>query len=155
MYALILISLTVAFLWGVQPLIHKVIFQRGVSFRTIMAVGGVFYFACLSTFVLWNWPTLKVEVRRLDVSTTCLIGATTILTAFLANLLYLYVLKDNPSYVVSALICSSPAFTALLAYAVVRERVSPTGALGVAFVVVGTVLLGLSSKTTDEFVMKD
>ena len=43
-------------------------------------------------------------------------------TAFLANLLYLMVLKKNQSYIVSALIYSSPVFMFLIAWLFLKEK---------------------------------
>ena len=140
-------SLMVAFLWGVQPIVHKYVLKN-IDPKTIMIVGGAFYVACLLVFAIRYRGTLRKDWAKLDPVTVCLIGASAVLTGFVANLLYFFVLKKHDSYVVSALIYAAPAFTLLLAWLVLHEKVRKIGAIGVVLVVLGTLCIALNDNTT-------
>lgn len=92
--------------------------------------------------------TVRADSAKLTKTNVLLIGTASILTGLVANLLYFFILKKHESYVVSALIYAAPAFTLLLAYFILREKVTGIGCLGVAFVVVGTVCIALNDNKT-------
>lgn len=72
------------------------------------------------------------------------IGIAAILSGFVANLIYLFVLKKHQSYLVSALIYAAPAFTLLLAYFLLKEDISVIGFIGVIMVIIGTICIALN-----------
>ena len=139
-------ALFVALLWGVQPVIHKHLLAR-VDPRVVMAVGAAFYLACVAGFAAWNWGAVRAGAARLSGRDVAWIGAASVLTAFVANVVYLYVLRGHDSYVVSALIYASPVFTLALAALALRERVTPAGAAGVLLIVAGVLLLALNERS--------
>jgi drug/metabolite transporter (DMT)-like permease len=67
-----------------------------------------------------------------------------IIAGFLANYLYFHVVQKHASYVVSALIFSSPFFTFVISYLFLKEDMTWMSVLGVFFIIVGIVLLGVS-----------
>ena len=148
-------ALLVAFLWGVQPLIHKVVLKT-VGFKTVMFVGGLVYFVCLVVFAAFCWTDISSDLsNKLDAKSFALIALASFMSAFVANLLYLYVLKDHKSYVVSALIYVSPVFTLALAASVLREKVTAVGAVGVLLIVVGVILVSFKELGGDTFLLKE
>lgn len=146
------IALFVAFLWGIQPIIHKHVLKR-IDPRVVMAIGSVFYFACMLLFFLYNRAEIKQGAHSVTKADVAWIGLASILTAFVANLIYFYILRDHESYIISALIYASPVFTLAVAYFVLKERVSWIGGLGVAFVMLGIALLAFNEKNhhSEEF----
>ena len=72
------------------------------------------------------------------------IGALSIITVFVANLIYVYILKKHEGYVISALVYSSPAFSLLLTYLFLRQKITIYGMIGVLLVVLGVVFLALA-----------
>ena len=111
-----------------------------------MVIGGVFYMMCMLGFAASFWKTVKKDWAKLDAKTIMLIGAVSVLTGFVANMLYFFVLKKHDSHVVSALIYSSPVFTLLLAYFLLHEKVTPIGCIGVIMVVLGVVCIALNRR---------
>jgi drug/metabolite transporter (DMT)-like permease len=148
----ILIALFVAFLWAFQIIIHKTLLKN-INFKVIMIVGSIFYFLCMCIFTLYYWNIVKHTIYTLDVKSIILIGFASICTAFLANLLYLYILKDTKSYIVSALIYCSPIFTLLLAYFYLKEQITITGLIGVLFIIIGVIFISLNDKEPEEFIV--
>ena len=136
----VLIALFVAFLWGIQPLVQKNLLKN-INFKIIMIVGGMFYAGALLLFSVYNWKSVKKDMYALSTKSVAMIGITSIACAFIANLLYLYILKDHKSYVISALIYSSPLFTLLLAHAITGENINVTSICGVLLIVAGVFVL--------------
>ena len=143
------IALFVSFLWGIQIILHKYILKKTNPY-IIMIVGSIFYFVCMLIFTVYNWSHVEKDIYTLDIKTILLIGLASVMTAFLANLLYLFVLKDNDSYIVAALIYSSPVFTFLIAYLFLKEKVKFLGFVGFFLIVFGVICLALNERNTKE-----
>ena len=137
------IALFVSFLWGIQIILHKYILRKTNPY-VIMIVGSIFYFVCISVFTIYNWTNLKDDIYNLDMQTIVLIGIAMIFATLLANLLYLLVLKDNDSYIVAALVYSSPVFTFLIAYLFLKEKVTIYGFIGFALIIAGILFLAFN-----------
>jgi drug/metabolite transporter (DMT)-like permease len=60
---------------------------------------------------------------------------------FFANSLYYYVLKENSSSITSALIFSAPAFTLVLSYLLLKEKLNLNGLLGVISIIIGVIFI--------------
>lgn len=146
MISVVPVALFVAFLWGLSPIIHKHILIN-VDPKVIMVVSAIFYTASVAIFSAYYWKFLSKEAQKLDLKTIILIAFTSIITAFLANLIYFYILKEHDSYIVSALIYSSPIFTLVLAYYLLKEKITFYGCIGVLFIVVGVVLISMNEKS--------
>ena len=108
------------------------------------------YMICLVLFIIYNWPSIKDDLFSIDRTSFIIICAAGILTGFLANLLYMFVLKDNDSYIIAALIYSSPIFTFILAIYFLKERVTFMGIFGFFLIVFGVICLALNENNKPE-----
>lgn len=142
----IAISIFISFVWGLTPIVHKYIFStEKMSPHTLIVSGGIFYFicsmiyfACYKKEALAPLPTLRPTTYMLMIG-TAVIG-------FYANYLYFNVISKHASYLVSALIFSSPFFTLVFAYFILKEDVSLVSAFGVSLIVLGVIILAVSKK---------
>ena len=141
------IALFVSFLWGAQVIAHRYILnERKADPKVLMIISSLVYMCCIAFFALYNWQSVQKGIQTIDAISFSLIAATAILGGFLANLLYIYILKDNESYVVGALINSGPVFTLLIAILLLKERVTWIGLLGVSFIIFGVLCLSMNEK---------
>jgi drug/metabolite transporter (DMT)-like permease len=85
-----------------------------------------------------------MDVKKLPNSSLAIMACSAIFSGFLANYLYFKAIQHSSSYVVSALIFSSPMFTFVLAYLLLNESVTWRNGLGVAFIVIGVIILATS-----------
>jgi uncharacterized membrane protein len=93
-------------------------------------------------FVIVNWNTIRSNAETsLTWTTLGVLVISPVLSAFVANLLFLYVLTDHSSYMTTALVYSSPVFTVLFAWLVLKEDVTVKLCIGVLLVVMGILLL--------------
>lgn len=146
----LVMAIIVSFLWGVTPVIHKHVLID-LDPRTVMVLTSVFYFACLMVFWWWNHRAIARDSKNIRFHHLFWIAIASIFTAFIANIIYLYVLKKKDSYVVSALVYSCPLFTLILASLFLKEHITWMGCIGVFLITLGVVCIALSEKK-DEFV---
>ena len=138
----VLFALIVAFLWGAQTVVHKYLLKT-IDPKIVMIIGGLTTFVCLTCFALYHRKDIKRNAHALTPRILAYIIITSILTVFVANLIYFYILSKNDSYIVSALIYASPVFTFFLAICFLKEKITYTGALGVFFIVLGVICMVL------------
>lgn len=132
------IALGISVMWGLQPVVHKYVLSvKKIDPKAILFVGGVGYTTALALFSTYYFEDVRHEVTRMDWTTIVIIAALSVITAFVANLLYLNVLKDHATFVVTALMYSAPVFTLILAVLLLREKVTPLSGLGGVLMLLG------------------
>lgn len=137
------LALFVGFLWGLSPIMHKY-FLNHVSYKLILTLGSLTYFMCTILFAIYYWKDLIKESAKLTITSTSMIVLVSVVTAFMANIIYFYVLKSTKSYIVSALVYSSPLFTLLLSYMFMNERITLLSGMGCVVVFVGVLMISMA-----------
>ena len=137
-------ALLISLLWGLSPICFKYALSKGLDPPLVLCVSSAVYFSCMLAFAFANWPAIRANAAAsLTWETFAVLGIASVLTAFVANLLFLHVLANHSSYITTALVYSSPIFTVLVAWLVLREEVTVYGCLGVFFVVLGVLFVAL------------
>lgn len=146
--AVVPIALFISFIWGATPIVHKYIFNSFTFMtpETMIVVGGVLYFIFTMCYFGCNKAKVIEPLKKLPFSIFVLMGATA-LVGFLANYLYFNVIGKHASYLVSALIFSSPFFTLILSYMLLKEEITLTSFIAVVLIVVGIMMLATSKKS--------
>ena len=137
------LALLVSFFWGLHPLVQRSL-VLSLDSEVVIVLGGLFYFAAVLVFAGINWKKLMHNSKKITPTQLSTIGALSIITVFVANLIYVYILKKHEGYVISALVYSSPAFSLLLTYLFLRQKITIYGVIGVLLVVLGVVFLALA-----------
>ena len=137
----IAVALFIALLWAVGPVLQKYAMDRGVHQYAVLVLGSVAYFVCMIPFACYHWHDVSAGLRALDTHSATAIVLASVLAAFLANLLFLAVLKGHDTSVVTALTYSSPLFTCIIAWVFLRESMTVMRLAGIAAIVVGMVML--------------
>lgn len=141
------IALLIALIWGLQPIVHKLLLTHHIKDpKVIFVLSGLFYMSALIVFVLINWKAVNKGVKTIPANILLVIAFTAIVTGFLPNLLYYFILKKSTSYLVATLIYSSPVFTLIASYLLLKEKISIYGFLGIIAIVCGILLLALNDK---------
>jgi transporter family protein len=138
---IVTMSLMVALLWGLAPVIHKYLLSSQVTAKTIMVVGGVAYFIVLLVYWLMYAQEVHSGIAKISWMDILLISIASVIMNFAAKLLYLYALKKQDSYIVSALVYSAPLFTLICAWLLLKERVTFWKMCGVMMIVGGIFLV--------------
>lgn len=136
----ITMSVVVAFLWGLSVVIHKHAIQR-VGPHMVLVLTAALFAPCILAYAVAHRAELRRQADRLTAETLAWIAFSAVVTSFLSRVLYMHALQQHHSHVVAAISFSAPLFTTLLAYAFLREPVTPLAVAGVALVVAGTACL--------------
>jgi uncharacterized membrane protein len=146
----LIIALIVAFLWGIEPIIHKHLLKRNHAI-TIMFVSSITYIILLTCYAYTHRHHIYSDLNSITALDLVLLGATASIISLIAHLLYYHVLQKHDSSIVSALVCSSPIFTLLIAYLLLEERINLTGILGIFSITFGVILISFNSASINIF----
>jgi len=134
------LAVVVAALWGVAPALYKRVLAR-ISPKSLV----VFYSLIVAVFCgAWAWTfrsDVAADFRRMRASDWALVAVSAGAAGFLANVLYIYLIKAYDTHWVVGLAYTAPLFAAALAWFWIGERVTPLAGLGLALIAVGALLL--------------
>jgi len=141
----VVFALFVSLLWGFSPIIHKIMINK-YSPASIMLLTATVNFICVLFYFFIHYKKVNSDYASSTNHDILLLGFTTCFTIFLANIIYYTILKNHESYIVSALVYSSPMFTLLLAYFLLKENVNYYGFFGVCSIVFGVMLIAMNEE---------
>lgn len=143
----VLLSLVIAILWGTTPVVIRAM-TKTISQNTVMFISAIVYFVATMIFVY----TYECNVVSIDISKHMDILFILVITSFvgffLTNYMYLYAVKhtDNVNYVI-IITSLYPVITLLLSYYFLDEKLTWQGLLGLAFIIIGILLLFAQKST--------
>jgi drug/metabolite transporter (DMT)-like permease len=141
----ILVAIFISFLWGVSPLILKQLVTK-FDKMTILAIDGILYFIFTLLLGFYYYDTIMKDIPKITLYDAILLALIAILPGVVANVLYMTVIENHDSYIITALVCISPFFTLALAYLFTKENVTVWGALGTALIVSGILMISYNDK---------
>lgn len=133
----IIISLFIAILWGVVPVIHRYVLPN-VSSAFVMMISAAVYAVSVGIYIsIFHWKNVKEDMIK-NAGLIPILAATTFFGLFIANILYLHVLRHaNNVNIVTVLSSLYPVITVLLAAVVLEEHLTMWGLIGFFIVVLG------------------
>jgi drug/metabolite transporter (DMT)-like permease len=143
----VLLSLVITILWGITPVVIRSM-TKTISQHTVMFISAIVYFVATMIFVYtYEYNVVSIDIsKHMDILFILVI--TSFVGFFLTNYMYLYAVKhtDNVNYVV---ITTSlyPVITLLLSYYFLDEKLTWQGLLGLAFIIIGILLLFAQKST--------
>ena len=143
----VIMSVGIAILWSLAPILHKMIYSAShISPKTMMIVSGMFYMVALAMYGCIHFRTALQDLPKLSMTTTLLIAVAVLVTAFMSNLLYYHAIKVYPAFLVTGISYSAPMFTVLFAFLMLKEHksLSALTLVGASLVVAGVVCLSFS-----------
>ena len=137
------IVLFLILMWGVAPLIYKK-FLGDLDFKTIMVMVCLVGFLCGLALFAMNSDIVMKDIAKLDYGKLVLLCLLIVVTFFIGNLLYMYVLRDNRSYVITAMAAAIPIVTLLISASFMSEPIGWPGILGVVLTSAGVATIALN-----------
>jgi uncharacterized membrane protein len=148
----ILLALFIAFLWGIQPVIHKYLLKK-IDGITLMLISSIVYLLAIiiKVFFSQSYNIFLRDISKLTPIDTTIIILTSIFTVFLANMIYYIILKDHETSIVVSLMYSAPVFTLLLSYLFLKEKIEFIGIIGIISIIFGVGCISLNNNTSKLF----
>ena len=134
----------VALIFGSTPLINQYILKH-IEVESFISILSVFYFVMVLLYVaLTNRTSLYLDIGTLNdnVHLYPLIVLSAASTLIVASYFYSNLIKNNKAYLVTAIISSYPAITALLGYLLLNETISVKRFVGIFMCITGVFLVG-------------
>ena len=132
-------------IFGIRPVLYKYILPY-IQVESVILISGLFYALMASVYILFMTPPSKVmnDLRVMNKQKGLyFILLCTALMGLIATYLYLFLLKDSPAFVVTALIATYPLVTAATGYLFLNEVVTFTQLIGIVIIITGLVILNL------------
>ena len=142
MQILYLYALFISFLWGIIPIIYKVVLKR-LNNVTVMLINGAFYFILLLFLFLYNKKVVMDDLNKITNNEYLWIFIATLFGGFIGNLLYYYILKKGEAAVLTALMYTAPVVTLIAAYFILKDKITPLSITGILLIVAGVVCICL------------
>jgi len=128
---------------GFSPIIYKY-FLRKLDFRTVVVITGlVVFFSSLLLYAMYP-DVISRDISRASMRDILLLVLLIVVTFFIANIMSMYILRDNKAYAVSAVAATAPILTLFLSIFLFKEQVGLQGILGVALASAGVLAIVLN-----------
>lgn len=134
------IALFISLLWGIHPVVMKYLLSKYSPTTLLLFSSGVYFF-CVATFAMYRMKELNNDLNKMVLKDSATLIGLAFFAVFMANTLYYYVLKENSSSITSAIIFSAPAFTLIISYLFLKERLNLYGLLGVISIIIGVIFI--------------
>lgn len=137
----ILFAFLIAIILGTTHVAYRIISEK-VSHHFIIFVSAIVYYVCTLIYIYTFHYKQVSNDFGVDYRYILALVITVIASFFLTNLMYFYAIKhtDNIS-LISIIISTYPAITLLVAYFVLKEKLSIPALIGFAFIFIGLILL--------------
>jgi len=139
----IILPFIVAFIWGISPIIFKYIISRDKtpSYIILLIQAIVYLSACLIYIIFWKQDVISEDISK-HAKWIPIMSFTSLMSIFVANLLFLYTLEKglhvNIVNIISALY---PVVTVIFAYLILNETLTYRQILGFIITTIGITLL--------------
>ena len=133
----------VAGIFGSTPILNKYILTH-ISVETFISLLSVFYFVAVVLYAsLSNLDVMYVDIRNLqkNIHVYPLIIISAVSTMIVANYFYSKLLMKNRAYIITAIISSYPAITAILGYFLLNDTITSKQIVGIFMCIIGVLLL--------------
>ena len=133
---LVIYSLVVAAIFGLTPILEKYVLNS-ITVETMMILSGLFYGIFMVIYVCCcHGPHFMADMRTMveRPSLWILVALSAFLILVVANFLYLSVLKDHKTYIVSAITSAYPFFTVVAGFLLFHEMISITHFIGIVMI---------------------
>lgn len=139
MNSIIVLCLITAFCWSLSPVIYKIAMNDLPQCTVVVFSAFVYGILALLYFTYHREEVVLSLNAQSSTSFYWLILVN--IAIFIGQLLYVHSLSKEKSYIVSSITYTSPLFTLLLAWLILKEDVRLINFIGVITIVAGTLLL--------------
>ena len=138
-------SLLVAFFWACITIIDKYVLHT-LQTHTIVFIGTLATFVFAGLYCLYHKNSIIDDFENVNYTLIFWISVTTFLSVVTANVLYLELLKNHNTAIVSVITYSSPVLVLLMSMILFKEKLNLYSGIGILLVITGTIFVGISNE---------
>jgi drug/metabolite transporter (DMT)-like permease len=142
---LIIYLLTIAAIFGFNPIVQKYILNY-ISTESLMFLSAIAYASIMGIYTLfYHTKPFESDVRTLfkHPFLAALIPFGVFLVLILGNFMYLSIIQNHKTYLITAITASYPLFTVLGGYLLFHELLTLTDLVGILMIMGGVTVLAI------------
>ena len=142
LFKLVLPAMLVAGMWGYLPVMEKKILEH-VSIKTLLVLFGLLYGIISLIIYIYYHKEIYEDIKgknifeKISIKTLLFM----VILYIVGSLIYYILLKDNKSHIVVALTYTTPIFTTLFSYLMIKEHITIKSMLGIILIVAGGIIV--------------
>jgi transporter family protein len=135
-----IIAFIIAIIWGIIPIIHKLLLND-ISYHTIIIFSAITFFIASLIYSYIYYKDIYNDINKQNNKIIYIILCA-FLGLFLANILYYNALKHTHNVsIVTTITALYPLITLLLSYFILYEKISIINFIGIILIMIGIILL--------------
>jgi len=135
-----IIAFIIAIIWGIIPIIHKLLLND-ISYHTIIIFSAITFFIASLIYSYIYYKDIYNDINKQNNKIIYIIFCA-FLGLFLANILYYNALKHtNNVSIITTITALYPLVTLLLSYFILYEKISIINFIGIILIMIGIILL--------------
>lgn len=142
-WTLFSLALIVSVLWGIHAVVQK--FHLDVLPPETVLVAMTIVYGIAGAIFLYFHRSVVFESARTRKKQIGIIMLAALVFSFIPTILYMYALKHMNSYIVSALVSTSPLITMAFGAYFLQENVTAMDMVGVLLITLGIVLIAMKT----------
>lgn len=135
------LTFIVALLWGISPIIVKHGLNNNINVNTIFFINTLIYIICGGTYALLYKNDIQDDLTISNSYILLLLTINAFFAIFVANTMYYLLIQKNNTAIVTALAYSSPVFTVILSYFLLKEKLNVETFIGICLVYIGILII--------------
>lgn len=149
MYSLpIFFAVITAILWSIPPIVQKILVVE-TNPEIVLVFGAIIYVIVALIYGVMHWDRIRAAIPTIMKPNFLAIAIfSTVVGAFLGNILFLNVLQNHSSHIVVALAYASPLFVFIWNLIMTSQAITWRSFVGIFAVVFGCILLVVEDRKT-------
>lgn len=144
----IIFAVITAILWSIPPIVQKVLVVE-TNPEIVLVFGAIVYVIVAAIYGVFHWDRIRTAIPIImKPNLIALAIFSTVIGAFLGNILFLNVLQNHASHIVVALAYASPLFVFLWNVLMTNQIITWRSTIGILAVVLGCILLVIEDRKT-------
>jgi uncharacterized membrane protein len=111
-----------------------------ITTPTILTIIGIFYFLFTISYYIYHKNIIHNDITNIN-NNILFILLLAVVASSLSTIIYHDMLQGNGSAVITSITSLTPVFVALLAWLILKEKITTSMMIGILIIVVGTYIL--------------
>lgn len=138
-----LLAFLIAIIWGISPVLLKILMMNiNIPIYILIFIQSLIFFIC-SIIYIFIYKTNEIYQNLNDIKSYIpILILISFFTTYIANILYIYIIKSNININLMILIISLfPIITIIFSYIFLKQKITINFIFGILFIFIGFLLI--------------